>query len=67
MDWLILHDVIRNCKTKILSLIDDLGQNRVIVGRNRGVSLRFITSLELKINMRERCKMYAILALKEKG
>ena len=35
MDWLILHDVIRNCKTKILSLIDDLRHNREIVGRNK--------------------------------
>jgi hypothetical protein len=31
MDWLELHDVILNCKTKQLSLIDDLGQSRLIV------------------------------------
>jgi hypothetical protein len=53
MDWLELHGMILNCKTKILILIDDLGQKRVIVGRNQGVSLRFITSLQLKKNMRK--------------
>jgi hypothetical protein len=52
---------------KILSLIDDLGHNRVIVGRNQGVSIRFITSLQLQKNMCKGCKMYAILSLNEKG
>jgi predicted aspartyl protease len=36
MDWLESHDAILNCKTKWLSLTDDLGQSRVIVGRNQG-------------------------------
>jgi hypothetical protein len=39
MDWLESHDVILNCKMKRLSLTDDVGQRRVIVGRNQGVSL----------------------------
>jgi hypothetical protein len=34
MDWLESHDAILNCNTKQLSLIDDLGQSRVIVGRS---------------------------------
>jgi hypothetical protein len=34
MDWLESHDVILNCKKKWLSLMDDLGQSRVTVGRN---------------------------------
>jgi hypothetical protein len=66
MDWLETHNVILNCKTKRLSLIDNLGQNRVIVGRNR-VSLRFITSLQLNKNMCKGCIIYAILALNKKG
>jgi hypothetical protein len=64
MDWLESHDAILNCKTKQLSLTDDLGQSRVIVGRNQGVSLRFISSLQLQKSMRKGCKLYAILALK---
>jgi hypothetical protein len=57
MDWLELHDAILNCKMKRLSLIDDLGQSREIVGRNQGVSLRFISSLQLQKNIRKGCKL----------
>jgi hypothetical protein len=67
MDWLESHDVILNCKTKWLSLTDDEGQRRVIVGRNEGVSLRFISSLHLRKIMHKGCKLYAILALNDKG
>jgi hypothetical protein len=51
MDWLESHEAILNCKTKQLSLIDDEGQRRVIVGRNQGVSLRFVSSLQLRKSM----------------
>jgi hypothetical protein len=34
MDWLESHEAILNCKTKWLSLVDDEGNRRVIVGRN---------------------------------
>jgi hypothetical protein len=51
MDWLESHEVILNYKTKWLSLVDDEGQRRVIVGRNQGVSLRFVTSLLLSPNV----------------
>ena len=66
MDWLESHEAILNYKTKWLSLIDD-GQIRVIVGWNQGVSLRFISSLQLRKSMRKGCKLYGILALNEKG
>jgi hypothetical protein len=67
MYWLESHEAILNCKTKWLSLVDDEGQRRVIVGRNQGVSLRFISSLQLWKSMRKGCNIYAILALNEKG
>ena len=67
MDWLESHEVILNCKTKRLSLVDDEGQRCVIVGWNQGVSLRFVSSLQLRKSMRKGCKLYPILALKEKG
>jgi hypothetical protein len=63
MDWLESHEAIINCKTKRLSLDDDEGQRRVIVRRNQGVSLRFVSSLQLQKSMRKGCKLYAILAL----
>ena len=67
MDWLESHDAIINCKMKCLSLTDDLGQHRVIVGRNQGVSLRFISSLQFEKSMCKGCKLYAILSLNNKG
>jgi len=39
----------------------------VIIGRNQGVSLRFISSLQLRKSMHKGCKLYAILALNDKG
>ena len=45
MDWLESHEAILNYKIKWLSLVDDEGQRRVIVGWNQGVSLRFVSSL----------------------
>jgi hypothetical protein len=53
MDWLELHEVILNYKTKWLSLVDDERHRRVIVGRNQEVSLRFISSLQLRKRMRK--------------
>ena len=67
MDWLESHEVILNCKTKWLSLVDEEGQRRVIIGWNQGVSLRFVSSLQLRKSMRKGCKLYVILALNKKG
>jgi hypothetical protein len=67
MDWLESHEAIINCKMKWLSLVNDEGQRHVIVGWNQGVSLRFISSLQLRKSMRKGCKLYVILVLNEKG
>jgi hypothetical protein len=67
MDWLESHEAILNRKTKRLSLVDDEGQRRVVVGRNQGVSLRFVSSLQLRKSMRKGCKLYAVLVLNENG
>jgi hypothetical protein len=67
MDWLESHEAILNCKMKQLSLVDDEGQRRVIVGQNQGVSLRIISSLHLRKSMRKGYNLYVILALNEKG
>jgi hypothetical protein len=53
MDWLETHEEILNCKMKRLSLVDDEGQRCVIVGKNQGVSLCFISSLQLRKSMRK--------------
>jgi hypothetical protein len=67
MDWLESYEAILNCKTKRLSLVDDKGWRCVIVGRNQGISLRFVSSLQLRKSMHKGCKLYVILSLNEKG
>jgi hypothetical protein len=67
MDWLESHEAILNCKTKQLSLVNDEGQGCVMVGRNQGVPLRFISSLQLRKSMCKGCKLCEILALNKKG
>ena len=39
----------------------------MIIEQNQGVSLRFVSSLQLQKSMRKGCKLYVILALNEKG
>jgi hypothetical protein len=38
MDWLEIHDVILHCKAKNVYFIDDEGNERNLVGMNKGVS-----------------------------
>jgi hypothetical protein len=45
MNWLESHEAILTYKTKQLSLVDDEGKRRMIVGWNQGFSLRFVSSL----------------------
>jgi hypothetical protein len=67
MDWMESHGVRLNYKMKQLSLTNDLGHSRMIVGRNQGVSLRFISSLQLQNIMCKGCKLYIVLVLNKKG
>jgi hypothetical protein len=67
MAWLESHEVVLDCKTKWLSLVNDEGHRCMIVGWNQGFSLRFISSWQLRKSMRKGCNIYAILVLNEKG
>jgi hypothetical protein len=67
MNWLESHEVILNCKTKCLRLVNDEGQRHVIVGLNHGVSLTFISFLQLQKNRFKGCNIYDILTLNENG
>jgi hypothetical protein len=50
-----------------LIIVDDEGKRLVIVGWNQGLSVRFISSLQLWKSMHKGCNIYVILALNEKG
>jgi hypothetical protein len=67
MDWLESHEAILNCKMKQLILVDEKGQIHMVVVQIQGVSLGFISSLQVRKSMHKGCKIYAILALNEKG
>jgi hypothetical protein len=66
-NWLESHEVILNCKTKFLRLVNDEGQRHVIAGLNHGVSLTFISFLHLQKNRFKGCNIYYILTLNENG
>jgi hypothetical protein len=53
MDWLENHEAMLDCKNKRLYFTNDAGHKRTLVGKNRGVSLRFISYLQLKRSMQK--------------
>jgi hypothetical protein len=61
-DWWELHDTIPNDKMRQLSWTDDEGNISLILGRKRGVSPKFISSLQL-----QEIKLYAYLVPNVKG
>jgi len=67
MNWWGSHDAILNSEMRQFCWIDDEGQSSVNVGRKWGVSLRFISSLQLQESTRKDCNLYAYLALNVKG
>jgi hypothetical protein len=67
MDWLKSHEVILNCKTNRLRLVDDEGQRHVIVGWTQGVSPEVHLFLIITEEYAQGVQSYAILTLNEKG
>jgi hypothetical protein len=51
---------------KKIYFIDDVGHKIILVGMNRGVSLRFISTLQLKKSMRKGCKLYVVTTMNKK-
>jgi predicted aspartyl protease len=57
VDWIEKHATIVNCKNKTFDCLDELGQNRIIKGIPRVVSVRHISSLHLKRNAIKGCEI----------
>ena len=66
MDWLETHSAMLDCKEKKLIFIDDFGHKRILIGTRRGVSLRFISTLQLKKSMRKGCELYVVVVMNNK-
>eukprot|EP00253_Pinus_taeda_P033352 PITA_33352 len=56
-----------DCKDKILHFTDEDYQRKSLRGKNRGVSLRFISSMKLMKFRRKGCQMFSVVALNDKG
>ena len=66
MDWLETHSVVLDWKEKNILFIDDFRHKRILIGTKRGVSLRFISALQLKKSMHKGCKLYALVVMNNK-
>ena len=59
MDWLESHHAILDCRDKVISCLNDEGQQGEVKGVPRLVSLRQISSLQLRRCLRKKCQVYA--------
>ncbi|GLJ16907.1 hypothetical protein SUGI_0291790 [Cryptomeria japonica] len=60
MDWLSSHSARVDYRKKIVECFDDLGREVEIVGVKRPISLRMISSMQLKRCMRRGCQLFAV-------
>eukprot|EP00253_Pinus_taeda_P015998 PITA_15998 len=67
MDWLERHEALLDCKDKILHFTNDDGLRKSLRGRNQGVSLRFISSMQLMKFRRKGCQLFSVVTLNEKS
>jgi hypothetical protein len=63
MDWLETHKVKLDCFNKTLECEDDKGNKRVLQGIQKPMSVRKISTLQLKKYCRKGCPLYAIHVL----
>jgi hypothetical protein len=66
MDWLENHGVVLDCKNKKIYFIDDSRHKITLMNKNRRVTLRFISTLQLNRSMRKGCKLYVVISMNEK-
>jgi hypothetical protein len=59
MDWLDKHHVILDCYNKAFTCLDEEGNSRTVQGIPRPISVREISTLQLKISFRKGCQIYA--------
>jgi hypothetical protein len=59
MDWLDKHHVVLDCHNKTFTCLDGNGKQSTVKGVPRPISIRDISSLQLKICFRKGCQLYA--------
>jgi len=58
MDWLDAHNVVLFCLKNNFTCLDEEGNQRIVKGNPRTISIRQSTSLQLKICFRKACQLY---------
>jgi hypothetical protein len=59
MDWLDKHHVVLDCYNKDFTCLDEEGNLRIVQGIPRPISIREISTLQLKRSFRKGCQIYA--------
>ena len=66
MGWLEKYRVMLNCFDKTFTCIDDTGNTIKVKGIPRKVTIREITSLQIKISIHKVCKLFAVYVMDDK-
>jgi hypothetical protein len=66
MDWLEAHRALVDCFAKRVLCVDDEGRPVEIQGVRRKVSLRFISTMQVKRCMRQGCRIYVVEVVSER-
>ena len=59
MDWLDQHHVVLDCHNKTFTCLDEEGKHSTVKGVPRPISIRDISTLQLKRCFRKGCQLYA--------
>jgi hypothetical protein len=59
MDWLDKHHVVLDCYNKVFTYLDEEGNLKIVQGIPREISIKEISTLQLKRNVRKGCQIYA--------
>jgi len=59
MDWLESHHATLDCYGKTITCLNDEGQQALVKGVPRPISLKKISALQLKRCLRKGCQLYA--------
>ena len=66
MDWLEENKVLLNCFDKTFTCIDRNGNNIKVKGIPRKVTIREISSLQMKRSVRKGCKVFTFYIMNDK-
>ena len=65
MDWIEEHKVVINCFDKKFTCIDNNGNNIKVKGIPRKVTIREISTLQMKRSVRKGCKVFVVYIMND--